>query len=317
MVRGCFETINREITSKVGGEFLGTLIFVLGGETKFGSKNLCEGHGAFCTEEGELFTSNAELLKIDFDSQSIFSLLSRVGISRENAFFEFSDTERLRNIAKCFFETEVIYDNAMLESGIAGVVLSSVKKSEDAISAKDYIERTEAYIEENLGRPIKVEEIAQELDISRGYLRNLFYKARGMSPQEYLMNRRMLKAKKLLEENELSVSAVAGEVGYDDALGFSRMFKRYFGVSPSEYRRDNAIIANENAIKEKVMPKMEPKPVNTDTAHREEALAKVSEPEKIETIDDIAALIEKAAAAAKADLEKKDSETSPPPFWLL
>ena len=310
MIRGYFEKISEATEIKAGAASLYTLIFVLGGELEYNCNRLCVGEGMFCAEKFEVSINEGEFLKIEFDSQPMLLLLAGAGINSENEVFEFSDIELLQNIAKCFFENEKRYDNAMMESGIANIVLSGVKKNEDTVSARDYIERAEAYIEANLSRHIKVEQIADELKISRGYLRNLFYKSRGTSPQEYLMKKRMDKAKELLSSRNLPVASVAASVGYDDALGFSRMFKRYCGVSPSEYRRDNAMDTSDNAIKTPPAPVRLEKPIKS-------VAATVHEPVKAETIDDIAAQIEKAAAAAKAEREKKEGESAPPPFWLL
>ena len=58
----------------------------------------------------------------------------------------------------------------------------------------------------------------------------------GRSPQQYLINLRLHNAQNMLLDTDLSVGEIARSVGYDDQLYFSRLFHRYFGTSPREYR---------------------------------------------------------------------------------
>lgn len=66
----------------------------------------------------------------------------------------------------------------------------------------------------------------------------LFRRALGRSPQRYLIELRLRNAQELLMRTDMSISEVARSVGYDDALYFSRLFRKYMGFSPREARRD-------------------------------------------------------------------------------
>src|SRR5262249_16720947 len=59
----------------------------------------------------------------------------------------------------------------------------------------------------------------------------------GNSPMNYIKDRRMLVAAKLLETEGLPLTIVAERVGYDSGAAFSRTFTRRFGVAPGQYRR--------------------------------------------------------------------------------
>ena len=65
----------------------------------------------------------------------------------------------------------------------------------------------------------------------------------NMSPQEFLMNFRMEKAASLLCDTQSPINAIAYEVGYVDALSFSKAFKRRYGMSPSEFREKRPKLA--------------------------------------------------------------------------
>ncbi|MGN0242538.1 MAG: helix-turn-helix domain-containing protein [Lachnospiraceae bacterium] len=59
----------------------------------------------------------------------------------------------------------------------------------------------------------------------------------GISPRQYITNIRIEKAKSLLANNDFTIAEIAGFVGYQDALYFSRIFKKETGYSPSQYRK--------------------------------------------------------------------------------
>lgn len=108
----------------------------------------------------------------------------------------------------------------------------------DAKSEKtDYVIQLKNYLDNNYEREIRISRISNDLHISQGYLRNLFYERIGMSPQEYLMNLRMKRAEFLLMSEECTITEVALSVGYKDILQFSRIFKKHHNVSPTEYRK--------------------------------------------------------------------------------
>ena len=79
-------------------------------------------------------------------------------------------------------------------------------------------------------------EIAAHLNLSRAYLRNLFHDLCGIAPQEYILRYRMRRAAELLTSTDLPVASVGAQVGYQDPLMFSKMFRRYQKLSPSQYR---------------------------------------------------------------------------------
>ncbi len=80
-----------------------------------------------------------------------------------------------------------------------------------------------------------LEKIANNFHINSDYLRSLFRKEMGITITEYITNIRMQQAKRLLSPGTLKLSAISDMVGYNDAGYFSKCFKKFFGMSPSEY----------------------------------------------------------------------------------
>ena len=85
---------------------------------------------------------------------------------------------------------------------------------------------------------IGVSDIAEALALERSYFSSLFKKETGISPQRYLMEYRFNRAAELLREHGYSVSRAANAVGYAEVTNFSKMFRRFFGVSATEYKNN-------------------------------------------------------------------------------
>ena len=103
-----------------------------------------------------------------------------------------------------------------------------------------YIRKAVEYIQHHYSYPVQVGEIAAYVGINRSYLYTLFRDQLGMSPKEYLTSFRITRAAQLLEITELSIESVALSCGYQDTLGFSKIFKARLGMTPSAYRKRNA-----------------------------------------------------------------------------
>lgn len=105
-----------------------------------------------------------------------------------------------------------------------------------------YVEQTYAeiahdYISNNYSRDLQIAEIANYVGISRSYLYRLFKERYTLSPQQYLMFKKMELAKQLLSHSHIQIKEVASAIGYSDQLLFSKNFKRIEGLSPSSYRK--------------------------------------------------------------------------------
>jgi len=92
------------------------------------------------------------------------------------------------------------------------------------------------YIEQSLHTNIAVEKLAKLAYLHPNYFITAFRDMMGCSPIQYVTNRRIAAAKQLLADSELSISVIAGKVGMQNHY-LSRLFKRYTGVTPNEYRR--------------------------------------------------------------------------------
>lgn len=95
------------------------------------------------------------------------------------------------------------------------------------------------YFDSNYMHNISLDDISKNLYISSVYVSKVFKERTGESPINYLINLRLEKARKLLLESDLNVKEIAQLVGYKDAYYFSKLFKKYFGKAPTQFRMIN------------------------------------------------------------------------------
>lgn len=88
---------------------------------------------------------------------------------------------------------------------------------------------------------ISLEEVAASAGISSSEAGRCFQKYYGKAPVEYIIEYRLNQARRLLESSDLSVKEIGFECGFYDPSYFSRIYRRHFGVTPGNYRREAGI----------------------------------------------------------------------------
>lgn len=93
------------------------------------------------------------------------------------------------------------------------------------------------YLSTQYAEPITIEGMSESLGYNRAYLSRQFKKHVGISPVAFLTKLRVDNGRRLLRERpELTVEQIASSVGFQDALYFSKQFRRFYGQSPTDYR---------------------------------------------------------------------------------
>ena len=105
-------------------------------------------------------------------------------------------------------------------------------------SSHGLIEAAKQYICSNLDKELSVSIIAEEMFLSESYFSRLFKKVCGKGCNKYITEKRIEKAKALLETTNLQSGMIAALVGYRDCNYFSLAFKKYTGQSPTSFRRE-------------------------------------------------------------------------------
>ena len=99
------------------------------------------------------------------------------------------------------------------------------------------IERAAHYFKDNYNKQISIEQYAEEHLISVNWFIHNFKSVMKMSPMQYIISLRIAMAKGYLENSTKNVAEISNEVGYENALYFSRLFRKYTGMTPTEYRK--------------------------------------------------------------------------------
>jgi transcriptional regulator GlxA family with amidase domain len=99
------------------------------------------------------------------------------------------------------------------------------------------IEESIAYMIRHLDGPIQASTLAAHANISLSHFFTLFKRYVVSTPMDYFIRLRLRRACHLLENTEMSVKAIAYALGYDDPYYFSRIFKSFNRIAPSQYRQ--------------------------------------------------------------------------------
>ncbi|MFY8329171.1 AraC family transcriptional regulator [Vagococcus carniphilus] len=93
------------------------------------------------------------------------------------------------------------------------------------------------YLQENMSQTVLLDDICNEFYLSKTYLKRFFKNETGYTVMTYLKALRMEEAKKLIREDNLSFTEIAQQLGFDSVHYFSTSFKKYEGLSPSDYEK--------------------------------------------------------------------------------
>ncbi len=108
----------------------------------------------------------------------------------------------------------------------------------ESVNRKYVVEQILNYFEDHYDEKISLDQIAENMYLSPFYISKIFKSETGDAPIRHLIHIRLEKARELLESGfDGNIQEVASLVGYEDAYHFSKLFKKHFGVSPSQVRK--------------------------------------------------------------------------------
>ena len=114
--------------------------------------------------------------------------------------------------------------------------LNSQEFSFKSREKKAIVETITKYLNENYTQDISLYTLSKNMYLSPVYISKIFKEIMGDSPINYLIQIRLTKAKDLLKDSELSIKTIAKMVGYNDPYYFSKLYKKYYGISPNKVR---------------------------------------------------------------------------------
>ena len=155
--------------------------------------------------------------------------------------------QQLKDIVEEFHEQPQEYDT-MVRVKLISVLILFAREYQKEIGEKSelhigkekriLVEKAMNYIDSHLSDSITLQGIAEYVHMSPSYLSQLFKTLNGFSVWEYIIAKRIEKAKKLLLESEERILDISLKCGFNTITNFNRAFKREVGISPKEYRKN-------------------------------------------------------------------------------
>jgi len=133
-------------------------------------------------------------------------------------------------------------ENVAYLSGVLGLLLAEVSfRVNQSLNQEKrfnrYFSGAITFMYDHLNQNLNLEEICQQLNISRSYLDKIFQENADYSPLQYFTHLRMNQAAWYLQYTDERISYIASYFGYEDMYYFSRVFKKVLGKAPTNYRR--------------------------------------------------------------------------------
>ncbi|MBR3146824.1 MAG: helix-turn-helix transcriptional regulator [Eubacterium sp.] len=122
----------------------------------------------------------------------------------------------------------------ILQSSLALRFAEDVKESKRANTSR-LIRKAAQIIQRDIFKPVKVNDVAEELGVSRGYLSNRFREETGMTFKDYIIKMKIREAKGLIESSSKTLISISTALGFSSQSHFTRAFRKETGMTPKEY----------------------------------------------------------------------------------
>jgi AraC-like DNA-binding protein len=173
--------------------------------------------------------------------------MAMAGFSREHPVRSVLNVQQLLKDVEGMIETyHLTFTNELRRNGCFFHFISHLIEDYQAqgtleglsnLQCAQYARKAYHFIMEHFSEQIKIQELAEQFGVSRNYLYACFKEVYKVSPKQFLNAVRMEHASSLLLSKYLYISQVAHQVGFEDELAFSKAFKEFHHLSPTEFRK--------------------------------------------------------------------------------
>lgn len=206
-------------------------------ETKFGDHDLlvmCPGQKVYYTA---LTPWNIQWVGLYGDTVSKY--MDMLGINAKNPIINISLWKELEIVLSKMYD--ISNDNSISArlslSGLIFEFFSILFKSVNINTKIDYVSLALKIINYNFNTDLSVTSLAKQLQINSAYFTRIFTHKIGVSPKQYILDKKINRAQELLTSSDYTIIEISNSVGIFDQLYFSRIFKKKTGMSPSAYRK--------------------------------------------------------------------------------
>ncbi len=185
------------------------------------------------------------IFKLNTEEKTLFSALLKEGLS---AFAPLTDEPPIYGMLE--LDNAPVGAKQMTFSLLEQFLITLLRRSDTAIhrKARSLLPMKEenypkeileiiSYMDENISKPLSIRMIADAFLMGESSLKKLFFFKARCGVIECFHNRKLIKAKQLIREGELSMTEIAETLGFNSIHYFSKFFKSKLGVSPTEYKR--------------------------------------------------------------------------------
>lgn len=179
--------------------------------------------------------SKSALKQIEYTSVVSVSLMARAAIEGGVNPYHAYDMNDLYLQRISSAKTEDCYQQIQMEA--SRDFISAVKKSQALKSQSVHCENCKQYIARHLNSPFALDDISSSVGLNRTYLSGLFRQYESMTLKEYTHRERINAAKNMLRYSDYEISQIAEYFCFQSQSHFGKIFKKYAGVTPLQYRR--------------------------------------------------------------------------------
>ncbi len=232
--------------------FMAVLLSVLPDEDdSFPMDKICLGHPSTSGYGAELISKEQFLLLLFADEAHALTNRVESILGEEDCVLALCGSEVYSDFTKfdsAYLEASARFDHLAAKDDMHAQRFTDIRQNTvpeqaidgDKAQAYPFILEAITYMDENAFDPnLSMAAVAEAFELSAVRFSLNFKEVTGMSPSEYLLRMRMDKAQILLVETDDSIKDICAQVGYYDASGFIRRFKRYMGITPMQYRQNN------------------------------------------------------------------------------
>lgn len=159
----------------------------------------------------------------------------------------FPKEEAMQKISQLLFElrTELTFDEPFGETYVSNLVYNLLillfRSQPQKLHYDERMMQIQLYLDEHYAEIQSIHEVSEHFFLSNAHLSRAFKAYTGYTPMDYLQNLRFFKAQSLLADSDLRVNEISRRVGFLSANHFIRQFKKKFGITPTEFRKQQAL----------------------------------------------------------------------------
>lgn len=169
-----------------------------------------------------------------------FTVMPNIELNLEN-FLPNCITSDIKKIISAFPQSHLspYYHSKEKVANFLNFILFELIDVTSLKSSNLYVLKIAKYIGEHITEKMSLQSISREIGLTKEYTANIFKKETKTTLTNYINERKMLLAKELILRNEMSLGDLSAYLGYDNYNYFSRLFKRHFGITPTNFKMKN------------------------------------------------------------------------------